>query len=205
MLKSLLKSFIYFFLSPFIVRRARASTICITFDDGPHPENTVRILDILYKHNVNAIFFMTGTEMVKYPEIVKSVIVGGHKVAYHGFSHISMRKQTFREFRVEMAKKKMLENQFNICLDLYRPPFGDLSFTGFIILAMNRCKIIMWSLDSRDTYDTEQQILETLSVMNISPGEILLFHDDYSKTVIVLDKLLAVYANAGIKCESTLI
>lgn len=200
MLKSLLKSLIYFFLSPFIVRRARASNICITFDDGPHPENTVRILDILYKYNINAIFFMTGMEMVKHPEVVRSVIVGGHKVGYHGFSHTSMRKQTLGEFRDEMTQRKNLENQFNIRLNLYRPPFGDLSFTGFISLILNRCKIIMWSLDSRDSYDTEQQILGTLSVKKICPGDIILFHDDYAKTTNLLDKLLTEYTRAKIVC-----
>ena len=143
---------------------------------------------------------MTGMEMVKHPEVVRSVIVGGHKVGYHGFSHTSMRKQTLGEFRDEMTQRKNLENQFNIRLNLYRPPFGDLSFTGFISLILNRCKIIMWSLDSRDSYDTEQQILGTLSVKKICPGDIILFHDDYAKTTNLLDKLLTEYTRAKIVC-----
>lgn len=200
MLKSWLKSLVYFVLSPFMVRRAHASNICITFDDGPHPDNTACILEILARHKTRVIFFMTGTEMEKHPQIVQQVITAGHKVAYHGYAHQSMRKQTRAEFKQDMQRRQQLEKRFNIRLDLYRPPFGDLSLAGLMTLILHRCKIVMWSLDSRDSYDTEQQILEALAAGNIRPGEILLFHDDYTKTTQLLDKLLTDYDRAGIVC-----
>ncbi|MDQ1363709.1 MAG: peptidoglycan-N-acetylglucosamine deacetylase [Pseudomonadota bacterium] len=200
MVKTIIKNLAYFILSPFMVRRGRGDNICITFDDGPHPDNTARILEILAKHHTRVIFFMTGMEMEKYPHVVRNVIAAGHKVAYHGYTHQSMRKQTHAEFRHEMHKRRELEHQFNICLNLYRPPFGDLNLSGFIALVSNRCKIVMWSLDSRDSYDTEQQILKSLAANKIRRGEILLFHDDYTKTTNLLDCLLTDYKNAGIKC-----
>jgi peptidoglycan/xylan/chitin deacetylase (PgdA/CDA1 family) len=200
MIKSWLKIIVYFLLSPFMVRRANASNICITFDDGPHPDNTARILDILARHKIRVIFFMTGTEMEKYPDVVRKVMASGHTVAYHGYAHQSMRKQTLAEFKQDMARRKLLEQQFNIKLNLYRPPFGDLSITGLIMLIMSRIKIVMWSRDSRDSFDTEQQILEALSPKNIQQGEILLFHDDYAKTTALLDALLTDYDKAGIVC-----
>jgi peptidoglycan-N-acetylglucosamine deacetylase len=200
MLKSFIKTLVYFCLSPFIVRYGKGNNICITFDDGPHPDNTARILEILSRHRVHAIFFMTGSEMEKHPDIIKAVIADGHSIGYHGYAHISMRQQSRAEFNHEMRKRRDLERRFNIKLKLYRPPFGDLNLMGFTTLVLNRCKIVMWSLDSRDSYDTEQQILESLSVQNIQPGEILLFHDDYEKTTHLLDKLLTEYNRAKITC-----
>lgn len=189
-MKSIIKNIVYTLFSPFFIRKGNNDYIYITFDDGPHPENTSNILNVLTKHNVHATFFMTGMEMEKHSDIVKQVFASGNTIGYHGYSHQSMRKQSLGEFIHDIKHARILEKTFNIRLKLYRPPFGDISPMGFIYLILNGWKIIMWSLDSRDSYDTEIQILKNVSPANLSKGEILLFHDDYEKTVRLLDSVI---------------
>lgn len=189
-MKSIIKSIVYTLFSPYFIRKGNKDYIYITFDDGPHPENTSNILNILKKHNVHATFFMTGIEMEKHSNIVQQVAASGNTIAYHGYSHQSMRKQSLGEFIRDIKHAKTLEKTFNIRLKLYRPPFGDISPMGFFYLIFSGWKIIMWSLDSRDSYDTDAQILDNVSPTNLSKGEILLFHDDYKKTVRLLDSII---------------
>lgn len=185
-----IKSFIYTILKPFLIRKGDDGYVYITFDDGPHPENTAKILKILNTNNTHATFFMTGKEMRKYPDIVKQVHAMGHSIGYHGYSHVSMKKQSFSEFVEDMRQGRSLSNEFNVPIDLYRPPFGDISLSGLLYLMLSGWKIIMWSKDSRDSYDSEEQILQTLDPANIEQGEILLFHDDYEKTANLLETVI---------------
>lgn len=203
-MKEFIKIIVYHLLSSVLIKKGKGNFIYITFDDGPHPENTYKILSILNQYNVKATFFMTGFEMQKYPEIVRDVINANHTVAYHGYKHESMKKQNIKTFIADIKNGRNLEKIFNIQLKLYRPPFGDISVLGFIYLVLTGWKIIMWSLDSRDSYDSKDVVLQTISPEKISPGEILLFHDDYIKTADLLGDALQHYKDSGINIGKVL-
>ena len=150
MIKTLIKNIFFGIFAHYIVRRGDPRHIFLTFDDGPHPEITQKIIDLLAMHAVRATFFMTGTEMLKYPNIVAAVAAASHRLAYHGYNHSSMKKQSIRNFIVDMNQAKQISARCGVQLDLYRPPYGDLSLGGFLYLIFSGWKIIMWSLDSRD-------------------------------------------------------
>ena len=199
MIRTFLKNIIYILFSKFIIRVGPADSIYLTFDDGPHPVYTGRIIEILSRYSITSTFFMTGIEMLKYPNIVFMVKNSGHRIAFHGYTHTSMKKQTLNEFISDMKHVSKLESMFGIKLNLYRPPYGDLTLSGFLYLAMNRWKIVMWSLDSKDSFDTEEKVIETVSCIHVKLGDILLFHDDYELTARSLDTILTNYQNAGFK------
>ena len=193
MIKTFIKNIFFTVFAHFIVRSGDKRYIYLTFDDGPHPVITQKVIDMLGLHAVHATFFMTGTEMQKYPAIVSAVAAAGHRIAYHGYSHTSMKKQSLRDFITDIRKARAISNSCGVKLDLYRPPYGDLSLGGFIYLILSGWKTIMWSLDSRDSFDSEQQVVYNITADRIKPGEIILFHDDYEKTVNVLRRILPSY------------
>lgn len=200
-MRSFLKKIVYLVLSKFIIRLGDKQAIYITFDDGPHPENTPKILDILDAMEIRATFFMTGIEMEKHIDVVKEIATRGHQLAYHSYNHISMKEQSFSDFINEMNKADEICNSISYRTRLYRPPYGDLSLLGFLWLLVHGWKIIMWSLDSRDSFDNSEQILENIHPNNIQAGEILLFHDDYEQTLDLLPKALSRFREHNFICD----
>lgn len=200
-MKNILKYIIYNVFSVFIFQHGNKKNIYITFDDGPHPDSTLDIIDILRKENIKATFFMVGEEMEKYPEIVMTVANDGHEIGYHSYNHESLKKVTFKDFIKDLNKTKLLEKKFKIKFKYYRPPYGDLSLFSIVWLVVNRWKIAMWSLDSMDSFKDRNDIIKLVNPENINDGEILLFHDDYKLTVDILPVILESIKNKGFKCE----
>lgn len=200
-MKKIIKKIIYSILSKYITNKGKKGAIYLTFDDGPHPENTLKILETLEKFDVKATFFMTGSEMEKYPEVVKSVVKKGHSIGYHSYSHISYKKLPLAEIRKELSIAQSLAKKANIKINLFRPPYGDLTPVSFFYLMLTGWKTIMWSLDSRDSFDSRDRVLETVDVNKVSEGDILLFHDDYQMTLEILPEVLEKYSANNVSCR----
>ncbi len=201
-MKEIIKNIVFKIFSRFILKRGNKSSIYITFDDGPHPENTPVILSILKEYSVKATFFMTGKEMEKYPDVVKSVFADGHSIGYHSYSHRSYKKISIFTAINELTLGRSLANDLGIKLTLFRPPYGDLTPLAFTYLSLTGWKTIMWSLDSRDSFDGKEKVLELIDAKNIKGGEILLFHDDYTLTTGLLPEILEMYKNKQLHCDA---
>ena len=168
--------------------------IALTFDDGPHPTLTPRILDILARYNVKATFFMVGENVVNYPESARMVVNGGHEIGNHTYSHRHVSKMD----------EETLKNELGLCEDalrelceyrthLFRPP------EGAVTPCVERCteegdySLILWSLDTRDWENKSSQRIIDAVLDNIQPGDIILMHDYIgvkSKTPEALEVLL---------------
>jgi len=196
--KPLVKNILYFVFSPFLIRRGKKDGIYITFDDGPHPDNTPLILSILNKTKSKATFFMVGSEMKKYPELVSAVIEQGHLIGYHSRNHRSLKKLTISEVIDDFSMAKSLEEKFNIKIKYYRPPYGDLTLFSFFYLVFTGWKIIMWSLNSMDSFDNIISIKGNVDVNKIEIGDIILFHDDYDVTSSILEEIIRKYRDNNI-------
>ncbi len=195
-MKQILSNLIYFIFKVRLKRRGKPNKLYLTFDDGPHPENTDKVLDVLQKHNTKAVFFMVGQEMEKYPEVVNRVIEHGHILGYHSYQHQSMKEMSIRQIYLDLKYAKKLSKEFAYPLNVYRPPYGDISFWGLLLLLFTGWKIIMWSRDSRDSFDSPDKVIENLSPSKIAGGEIILLHDDYDHTSRILSELLVHYDRA---------
>ncbi len=118
--------------------------IAITFDDGPDPVYTPRLLDVLKKHNVKATFFLVGEKAERYPEIVKRIHDEGHLIGLHNYKHVS------NWFIPPSTLRKHLKRSQDIIYSItgekpvyYRPPWG--SFNAFTHMASAGYQVIMWT------------------------------------------------------------
>lgn len=196
-----------FYKVPWIVRkiffkrtwdfRLSKNEVFLTFDDGPNPDITPWILDLLHLHQINACFFCVGENVEKYPEIYHRIIQDGHQVGNHTMNHNNAFKTTKKEY----IESFNLANR-TIKTNLFRPPYGRLPITmGKTIL--NTHKIIMWTWLSYD-FDHQISIDKILSKAQkkIRNGNILVLHDNpkiKERQKILLPKLIECIYAKGLK------
>jgi peptidoglycan/xylan/chitin deacetylase (PgdA/CDA1 family) len=166
--------------------------IALTFDDGPHPEFTPKVLDLLKKHRAKATFFCIGQHIEKHPELFKRILDEGHSVGNHTYSH----SKFFGFFGTERViselnrTKKIVKNIIGKSLELYRPAFGVTN--PMIEKAVKHLKVqsIGWSIRSLDTTSRSEKAILNRITEKVSKGDIILLHDTGQKTVHVLEQLL---------------
>ena len=200
-MKSWIKRFAYFLFSRQLIRKGKPGAIYLTYDDGPHLENTPEILAALSAHNAKATFFMIGKNMESHPELVRSVLDQGHTIGYHSYKHDSLKKLSLREIEKDLSYARVLSKKFDYPIKLYRPPFGDLSFLSFIWLLLRGWKIIMWSRDCRDSFEGLEKVTENITAANISDSDIILLHDDYESAADLINNALSSYMKSNLACK----
>ncbi len=187
----MLKKIIKYFASFFIIHKVTTKGIYLTFDDGPHPTNTLKVLKVLDKYNMKASFFMVGQEVEKFPNIALDVQSKGHTLGYHSYGHKNLKHISYSCFIDDLNKAKKLEKKYNLNFNkLYRPPYGGLSLLALIHLKLKSWKVILWSKDSMDSYSDTHDFCEVLQKNSLSDGEVILMHDDGQNTADNLDRLL---------------
>ena len=149
--------------------------VALTFDDGPDPASTPRLLDILAAHGARATFFMLGTAAERYPGIVRDVARAGHAVGNHSWDHPSFPLISRAERRSQIRRcGHALGAQRS---RLFRPPFGQQNFASRIDAALLGYSVVAWNVVVRDWFDrgADQMTRELLD--QIRPGSIVLLHD----------------------------
>lgn len=146
--------------------------IYLTFDDGPIPELTPWVLDLLDKYDIKATFFCVGDNVKKYPEIYQDVLDRGHNVGNHTFNHIQGIKSRTKNY----MKNAELASEY-IDSDLFRPPHGHMRLRQFFKLR-KKYKIILWDVVTRDysNKQTPKEVLENVKHYARN-GSIIVFHD----------------------------
>ncbi len=172
-------------------------SIAITFDDGPNPELTPRLLDMLKERGIKATFFVVGKNVEEYPAIVERMAAEGHEVANHSWSHPSLTKLGLESFRkqIENTNEAIAKATGKRPL-LMRPPYGATSAS--LNKRLNEqfgLKVILWSVDPLDWKYRNSNRVYNWIVQNTRPGSIILAHDIHATTVAAmpatLDALLA--------------
>ncbi len=166
--------------------------ISITFDDGPNPDFTPKVLSLLKENNAKATFFLIGKNAGKHPEIVRQIIAEGHSIGNHSYSHsknfgfFSSEKVAVELNQTNSILKKITGNE----LKMFRPPFGVTNPNIKKALKKTGHFSIGWSKRSFDTTNiSEEKILQRIT-SNLKKGDIILLHDSSTKTVAVLEQLL---------------
>ena len=170
MRKRVIKS-IFQALYPYGVFCADKRAVYLTFDDGPIPEVTPRVLAILAKYKVKATFFMVGENIDKHPEVYKQVVQAGHSIGNHSYNHLKGWRTSFKTYMENVSKwpKKTT---------LFRPPYGKATLRQRIALHKMGYTLIYWDILTRD-YDasvTPEQMLRLIQ-RDTRPGSIINFHD----------------------------
>lgn len=178
--------------------------VALTFDDGPDPEMTLPILDILKQHQVPATFFFTGSQALKYPEIVKAVHESGYEIGIHSFSHSPNVHESKNRLRYELdVTNKIIGNITGQQTLLYRPPFLLDIGTDPLPDPHQHSPVLDWAMDlgylpigaDIDSFDwrASSSIEVTTNVIsNLDNGHIVLLHDGGQgiHTVNALDQLI---------------
>jgi peptidoglycan/xylan/chitin deacetylase (PgdA/CDA1 family) len=146
--------------------------VYLTFDDGPIPEVTPWVLNLLREEGIRATFFCVGENVMKYPEIYQQILDDGHSVGNHTFNHWQGQKHFDRDYFRNIEKAKTY-----IDSDLFRPPHGWLKLSQYRALR-KKFRIIMWDLITCD-YDRRlkpEKVFRNITAF-VRPGSIITFHD----------------------------
>ncbi|MDR2222205.1 MAG: polysaccharide deacetylase family protein [Flavobacteriaceae bacterium] len=156
-----------------------AKKIYLTFDDGPIPEVTEWVLDLLKDYNIRATFFCIGDNIRKHPHIFKRILEEGHQIGNHTFNHYNGWKKTNKEYlqNTALCDLEIKKHTKKVC-KLFRPPYGKIKRAQSKALLQQGKEIIMWTTITKD-YDiriSPEKCLD-LATSNCKPGAILVFHD----------------------------
>lgn len=167
--------------------------IAITFDDGPHPVNTNRLLDYLRERNVLATFYMVGALIYSHPETAKNVFIQGHEIGNHTWNHPNLTRISLEQAKQEVNSTSNIikhitgQNPTNL-----RPPYGAINQT---LLQELDLPVVNWSVDTLDWRDRDPELVAKRAVAGARNGSIILMHDLHSTSVdavpLILDTLLA--------------
>lgn len=175
--------------------------VVLTFDDGPHPEYTPKLLDLLKEKGIHATFFVVGERANRYPEIVKRLAEDGHKLGIHSYYHkpsftLLSKRATIKDLS---DSKTLLEKITGDEISLFRPPYGVTNPNIAGAVKSLKLKSIGWSIRSFDTVGkSEDKVVDKIE-RSLSPGAIILLHDRLPDCVSLVSKLLTVLDNKGYK------
>lgn len=182
------------FPGKFILERvAGVPGIVLSFDDGPHPLHTPIILDELSRRNIKAVFFVTGSELEKYPELGRRIIAEGHFLGNHTFEHLNVKDVNFSDYKKSIDKTEEIISRINDkdYKKLFRPPYSAFSLKLIWYVLTSNYLLFNWNIDSRDSFISDaQELLDYVVSLDFKEGDVLLFHEDYKHTVTALPEIL---------------
>lgn len=172
-------------LYPYGVFRT-GKAVYLTFDDGPIPEVTPKVLAILAQYKVKATFFMVGENVDKHPEVYEQVVKAGHRIGNHTYNHIKGWHCTTATYlgNVEQCQERIGDT------NLFRPPYGKATWLQRRMLHLMGYKLIYWDILTRD-YDkhvTPEQMLRLIQ-RETREGSIINFHDSLKSNERMLEVL----------------
>jgi peptidoglycan/xylan/chitin deacetylase (PgdA/CDA1 family) len=160
------------FLNKFLWHKPGNNNVYLTFDDGPTPIITEKVLNILEKKQVKATFFCLGRNIDKNPQIYNDIITKGHSVGNHTYSHLNGWKTKYKEYinDVDLASNQIKSK-------LFRPPYGKIKPFQLLNLS-KKYKIVMWDVLSGDfSKNIDKETCLNNVVNYASDGSIIVFHD----------------------------
>jgi peptidoglycan/xylan/chitin deacetylase (PgdA/CDA1 family) len=184
------------------------SRVAITFDDGPHPEGTPKMIEALARFDAHATFFVVGEQVVKRPELARQIVAAGHAIGLHGYLHrphtLRSAKELTEDFERGLAA---IQDAAGIQPLLHRPPYGIYNPASLRMARERGLQPLLWSKWGKDwrKVTTPEQI--TRRVTNgMQAGDVILLHDaDYysarrshRRTAAALPEILKTLKSAGL-------
>ncbi|HLZ40713.1 MAG TPA: polysaccharide deacetylase family protein [Candidatus Sulfotelmatobacter sp.] len=180
--------------------------LALTYDDGPNDPHTLRLLEVLAKHNVHATFFLIGRYVRERPEIALEVAKAGHAIGNHTFTHPLLIFKGAAEVRQELADcRAALQDAIGEHSNLFRPPFGGRRPVTLRIARDLGLVPVMWNVTGYDWNAPPAAVIEQKVSKRIRGGNVILLHDgghkqmgaDRSQTVQATDQLIPRYKQEG--------
>jgi len=172
--------------------------ICLTFDDGPHPNTTPRLLSILRRENIRATFFVVGMMGELFPELLREEAAEGHAVGNHTYHHVNLTKIPLPYVATEIAAcDRVLRKILGGHGHLFRPPGGDYDDRIVQIASALGYTTVLWTDDPGDYAHPGSLVLQLRFYGRLSNGGIILLHDGVEETVRMLPSLIEALKRKG--------
>lgn len=161
----------------------RGRVIALTFDDGPDPRYTPRVLDILKQHNIHATFFMCGYQVKAHPDLARRIVAEGHAIGNHTETHPHLENDDLRAVRREIDEAETQIEQVTGQRPFYfRPPRGLINRPIMATVVNRGYKVVEWSVAFDRAREKNSRVLRDRVLRLAKPGDILLMHDGSSFT-----------------------
>ncbi len=172
--------------------------IALTFDDGPHPHYTKKLIEILKKHDVTATFFLVGKQIEKHPELLKEIVAAGFEVGGHTYSHRNLKKMSRSEIMWELEKTRLLIREHtSMKVFIFRPPGGQIDEDIKKSVGKFGYKTVMWDVFPKDhEHLTSEEVLNRV-LKGSASGGIVLLHSGKSATIDALEKIIPQMKSRG--------
>ena len=169
--------------------------IALTFDDGPHPQVTKQILQLLNKYHAKATFFMIGSRIQFYPDIVQEVQAAGHEIGNHSWSHHVLTKMSATEIQKEFeSTEQALVHVIGQNSKVFRPPYGIINDS---VRALIPTQTVNWTIDTLDWKHRDPSKLLPMVKDSLHNNAIVLMHDIHQSTADGLEAVLQYLQNEG--------
>ena len=158
--------------------RTDDSAVALTFDDGPDPVSTPRVLDVLGAHGATATFFLDGPAAERHPDLVERIRSEGHTVGNHGWAHLSAAQSpSMRGLRTQVRDMRRGSRAIGSSVSLYRPPFGHESRWTRLAALLTGHQLVYWSVSIKDWDAIAPDEIERRMLAAMRPGSVVLLHD----------------------------
>jgi peptidoglycan/xylan/chitin deacetylase (PgdA/CDA1 family) len=175
-----------------IVSRGVGEGIALTFDDGPHPDFTPRLLDALYDAGITATFFVVGERAARHRDILQRIAADGHEIGNHTWSHSEPRETSARKLIDEVRRTRdLIEDATSRECQLFRPPKGELTLRKLLALRRERQTIVLWNQDAKDYRmpEASDEIVDWCRSYQPASGDIVLMHDNHPHAITAVEFL----------------
>jgi len=188
-----------------VVRSSNPKHLALTYDDGPNDPHTLRLLDVLARHQVRATFFLIGRYVRQRPDIVRELLRSGHAIGNHTFTHPNLIWVSRADLRKQLEEcQTAIEDAVGQRPTLFRPPFGGRRPVTLRVARAMGCHPVMWNVTGWDWNAKSAEYIENKVTRQMRGGDVVLLHDgghlqfgaDRGYTVTATDRLIQRY-----KCE----
>jgi peptidoglycan/xylan/chitin deacetylase (PgdA/CDA1 family) len=181
----------------------------LTFDDGPHPQGTAAVLEILAQRGIGATFFLVGEQVARDPALAREIAAAGHQIGLHCYRHRNLLRLSPMQVQEDIARAQAtIEDATGRAIRLYRPPYGALNAWALGLARARGWRTLLWTHWGRDweARATPESIL-ALVTADVGEGAVLLLHDadDYGapecwrRTVAALPEIIDTLAQLGLQ------
>lgn len=181
--------------------RTQLPYIAMTYDDGPHPQNTPRLLDMLRQRNIKATFYVIGRSVNQYPHIARRIVAEGHEIGNHTWSHPNLTKLSDSAVRKELnTTRDAIVAACGVQPRTMRPPYGALrSSQRAWIYKEYGYPTVLWNVDPEDWRRPGPSVVASRILSGTRNGSIVLAHDLHKPTIDAMPAALDGLLRRGFK------
>lgn len=175
-----------------LVRGTARNSVCLTFDDGPDPVQTPRVLDALEELGIPATFFVVGERAERHPALIRRIVDEGHALGHHSFTHSVPHQTSASRLLAEVRQTRtLLHNLVGRNPTLFRPPHGKLTARKALGLWRERQTIVLWNVDPKDfACESAEELRTWFRHRPLVGGDIVLLHDNRPHAADALPELV---------------